>query len=241
LRTVRGYLLGKARSPEFGDPTKSPVLIRRFVQEHCKFEPSLDSMAVKSAYDCVVRRDSKGQLQSIGPPGNYVFSCGIVTYLYDIKTGQIQKRPFHPATDHRYAPPPRRGFKFKETLAIIAGGAEGYSVKSTGGFLIDSADAVKDTSDSLQMIIYTCLGAISGLVFGFWLGYEGKPKCGDPLFQQLLNDPVFLERRSRYTRRFHGGRPEIPMVGTLAQPRRNSCYDRWPYTSGRHPEDEVGS
>src|SRR5260221_312075 len=128
-----GYLLGKARSPKFDDPTESPALIRRYVTEHCTFE--IDPFPEGTHYssiDCVVRRNDTGDLKSIGPVGRYLFSCGIVTYGYDVKSQQLLKNPFHAATNHKHAPPPRNGFNFKETTAIMIGGAEWNSVKSTG-------------------------------------------------------------------------------------------------------------
>ena len=98
-----------------------------------------------------------------------------------------------PRTDTDNPRPPRNGFKFKETFALLVGGAEGYSLKSAGDHLLTSAESVKESHDSLRMIFYACAGAISGVVFGFWLGYVGQPRCGDSLFQQLLNDLVFWE------------------------------------------------
>ena len=191
--SLSGYLLGRARSPKFDDPTDSPPLIRSYVAEHCQFEPDQTSTFISSAEDCIVRRDRKGVLKSLGPRGIYVFPCGIDAYTYDPKRHYIEKVPASVETDSKVWRRPRKGFEFKETLAIIAGGAEGYSLKAAGAFLLDkSTDAAKN-NDSLKMLLFACLGAISGFVYGFWLGYTREPRCGDKLFQQLLNDPVFWE------------------------------------------------
>lgn len=189
--TLFGYIVGRARSPKFDDPTDSPALIRMYVVEHCRFEPSLFSASISSIDDCVVRRDRKGVLDSIGPCGIYVFPCGIDAYTYDPKTSCIEKAPASLDQNSKVWRRPRRGFDFKETLAIIAGGAEGYSLKAAGNFLLEKSTGPAKDNESLRMLLFACLGAISGFAYGFWLGYDGEPKCGDKLFQQLLNDPVF--------------------------------------------------
>jgi len=189
-----GYLLGRARSPKFDDPIESPVSIRQYVVNKREFEPS-DHDTVRSANDCIVTRHLDGTIASIGPTGHYSFSCGVVTYVYNPSSRQLQKRPFHPATDADRARPPRNGFKFKETLALLVGGVE-VTVSSPRGTvfcILASADSAKGSDNSLPMIFYACAGAVSGLVFGFWVGYVEEPKCGETLFQQLLNDVVFWE------------------------------------------------
>lgn len=184
-----GYLVGKARSPDFTDATTAPLPIRKFVGDACKFEPLAANPSLVDASAWLLPRDSSGNLLAAGPAGTYAFTCGAITYAYNSGTRTLERRAVYAAKDVDQSRPRRNGFDLKETFGVLIGGAEAYNLKSTGEKLVNE---VHDSSDSnIRLLIYGCLALVSGVALGVWLGYEGKPKCGEKLFQEMLHDDVF--------------------------------------------------
>lgn len=181
-----GYMLGRARSPDFEDPTRSPIQIRSFVAKCAAAERAAE---YRRAFNL------DGSLKSISPMlRNFSFTCGVTTFVYNCDAKSLAKEPFRPKSYREQGRPPRNNLKFSQTLAlIVGGGAEAYSVKSVVPEITEYVIHKATGEDRIRAVILSLLALASGFVVGFKLGYVNRPKCGEKLFQELLHDVVFWQ------------------------------------------------
>ena len=88
---------------------------------------------------------------------------------------------------------PRLGISYGEALGFLIGGTSvtvvGTAEKASASFL----DVFASASLGKKIVLSTAGLAMAGagVAIGYYIGFDDRVRCGDSLFQQLLDDPVF--------------------------------------------------
>lgn len=181
-----GYLVGRARSPVYNDPTKSPPFIRVVVR----------TLAKKSAdAGWFIEKYPDGRLRSFRLNGvRLAFTCGVETTSYDSVTKEITKRPTPPAGQHQ--PIPTLGLGYNETLGFLLGGSQAYTIAYAAKEVKKSFTVLVATARRTQKLALITGGFVltgTGYGVGHHFGFDDSVRCGEQLFANLLSSRTFWE------------------------------------------------
>lgn len=170
---VSGYIVGRALSPNFNDPTDGPALVRTYVVNslQTRYETSL------------VRCDRRAPVVRV-EARTMEFGCGIRSFTFHrdarLTVGSLD--------DERVRWwKTRRGFRFDEAVSIVAGGAGTYALLDTIPAL-EAAVTRASRLGKVRILTTAALSVVSGFAFGYWVGYEPAPRCGEQVFQKTISD-----------------------------------------------------
>ncbi len=180
-----GYYVGRARSVNYDDPTRSPPFILRYVASRATTSPSRGW----------VESDDIG-LETLRPALAYSFACGTTTFSFDEQQHKLDERPYID-TAERNDPPPRNNLVFSDAMALFVGGASAYSLKETGGRISTAYNETEPKAKGGFIVALISASAI-GVGVGFWLGYNDQPQCGADLFQKLLKSATFWDGVAKF-------------------------------------------
>jgi len=214
---VLGVRLGVALSPDYADPTSSPPLIRRVVAERVREKPAHTDQRL-SLWDPVTYLpsyfeplfDADQKLDGIRVhPVSLTFACGTTEYVYSRDKETLLLEPSRRVEMEPGFRVPRKRLAVFDALTLLGLGAEGYRLSSTVPEFIGFLNRAQlKTPKLLQKVVAAGGSLLSGVGIGLWLGYKNDPRCGEPLFERLLNDKVFwkgvyADYQEAHTCRFH--------------------------------------
>jgi hypothetical protein len=222
---VVGYFTGRALSPKYEDqPT-----FERYVVDHLDKGSDLTWL--------VTDLPGSDLVMSLGPvAGTLEFPCHCRTFGYDIRNGgKLEPWPSDGGCMGESSEVQRHGLEFKDTLAVLISGLEGYSVKvaitESRNYWV--ATAMKSTWRRAQTLLASFVAVVSGVALGFHLGYREIPDC-EALKDELSGKDFWKDVGSRWvqehTWRINYDRPSIAAAD------RN---DIWRWRSGKEPRPVV--
>jgi hypothetical protein len=117
------------------------------------------------------------------------YTCGVDERVYDSANSKIERHPAATVPNTT----PRPGIGYAEALSFLLGGTSITVV----GTAKEASTTLLDvfTSASPLRRVGIVIGGLTltaaGVGIGYYFGFDDRVKCGEPLFRQLLDDPIF--------------------------------------------------
>ena len=206
--TVVGYTLGKALSPKYEDSNTVAAYILNHLDD--------SSRAASWSIEYLTGTDLVTSLRPLS--GTLTFSCHCKSVAYDIAGRKMLAPWANDSTNCKteLEEVQRRGLEFKDSLSVLLGSLEGYSVKiamtESRNYWLGLAE--RSLWRRIRIILTSTVAVVSGIGLGFHWGYDEKPKCSEEAFDKELSSPglwaiVGTEWISQHSWQFKYDRPTV--------------------------------
>ena len=182
--TVVGYTLGKALSPKYDDSSTTAAYVLGHLEEA--------SGARSWSFEYLPVTDLVTSMRPVS--GILEFSCHCKIFFYDMGARKTVGPMANPSSDC-LGGVQRRGLEFKDTLSVLIGSLEGYSVKmaitESRTYWVEAAE--RSIWRRVRMLLTSSVAVVSGVALGFYWGYEEKPNCEEAAFAREISSSSFWE------------------------------------------------
>lgn len=194
--TVIGYTLGKALSPKYDTPSAIAAhVLGHLDRSNAYGSDDLSGVELTGgswSFEYLPGTDLVAAMKPVS--GSLRFTCHCKIFFYDVGAGKMFGPVPNPSANCSGGVQ-RRGLEFRDTLGVLIGSLEGYSVKTaiTESRTYWRGVVERSIWNRIRIFLTSSIAVVSGVALGFYWGYEENPHCEEGAFAKEISSPGFWD------------------------------------------------